>query len=197
MADNALITKAIARSAGRVYAQSYTYVQKYWKGGDDPLKFLLGWEQEAAHLHMQMAAQPELRNARGSVNHNVFAQAVNDTMPVKKTMRTIRRLFHNPAWLAYLQYLKVHARDEALDRLKATSAKAVDTYLWAQDKAKSVGDYKEARVAAGDHLDRIGATEKPQPVTQVAVVTLRGRNFTAEDLDKASPEVIIEAEKVD
>lgn len=186
------IDKAVAKQGGRgTIAQSYTYAVKFFHEGDDPLQFLLGWEQEAAHLWMRMSRSPELRNARGGVNHFQFATALNDATSSKRTVRTVRRMFLNPAWQAYLGYLKAHTRDAVLDELKRDAFGVVDDYQWARKRSRAVDDYKETRVAAADHLDRIGATEKPQPTAQIAVVTLRGRNFTAEDLDKPSPEIVL------
>lgn len=178
------ITKRPSVKASLRLAQR-TYVE-----GDDPLKYLLPWEQKAAELYVRLGAIPELTNKQGLPYSDEFHTQFWAEMPMlpKRTYLTGLRL--NPAWLAYVKYLRDHAREAVLGTLHNTATRAVDNYLWAQEAARKAEDYKETRMASADHLDRIGATEKPPTTTvQVANIQLHSRNFTAADLLAPSPEL--------
>lgn len=117
----------------------------------------------------------------------------------KLTERKMMNILRNPAAKRYARKQKEDLRALAMRRLKDSIPEVVDDYHWARQAAREAGDYREVRVGAADHLDRVGATEKPPTqVAQVAVIQLRGRNFGAENLLAPSPELIgevIEAPK--
>lgn len=98
-------------------------------------------------------------------------------------------LKHTNAFKEYMRLLKVAPAQKALARLDAQVDEVVDDYLDARTMAREAKDHKELRVAASDHLDRIGATRKKETpvVVQAVQIVLRSKNFTAENLLEASP----------
>ena len=117
-------------------------------------------------------------------------RAVDPRITEKKMMTILRQ----PACKRYARHTKEHLRDLAMKRLKDAVPEAVDDLFWAREAAKNALDYREVRVGAEGHLDRVGATEKPPTtVAQVAVIQLHGRNYTPDDLMKAGPELLGEA----
>ena len=161
-------------------------------GESDPLHFLFPWEQQAAELYVSLALDPTGMNSFGGnrARRNVYQEQFEAEFGIPLTMSRRTQLHGNPAWRAYVQQLKDDARGQALKKLKNKASRAVETYLWAQDTARGSGDYKEARVAAGDHLDRIGATEKPsvQPVQAIQIV-VKSRNVDLANPFKELPAV--------
>ncbi len=168
-----------------------------YQDGDDPLKYLAPWEQRAAEVYITLARQPEFTDRRGRVYMDDFTRQVAGEFAVAAgAMRArLTKVLRNPAWVAYKELLLRQGRDLALTRLKAEAGAVTTDYLWARTAAKEAGDYKATHVAAADHLDRIGASEKPpSSVVQIATVNLRSRNFTEDNLLAPSPELIGEAE---
>ena len=158
--------------------------------GDDPLTFLQPWERIAAEVYVRLGAVPELTHRSGDVYADAFHTQLFVDVPTLPKRPYLKRLQANPAWRAYVGSLQHHARDHAMSTLQATAQLAVSNYLWAQESARSAGDYKETRMAAGDHLDRVGATEKPPDhVLQVANIVLRSRNFSEDALLAPGPQL--------
>lgn len=111
------------------------------------------------------------------------------------TERRMMGVLRNPAARRYVRHTRETMRDAAMKRLKDVTPEVVDDYFWARQAARQASDYKETRLAAADHLDRIGVSEKPPTTTvQVAAITLRSRNFDEADLLKESP--LLEGEVV-
>ena len=188
MPDNLPVKRANATG-------SATAARKFFVEGADPLEFLLPWERIAAEVYVRIGGLPEMTNRDGDPYADAFHTQLFVDIPSLPKRAYLRRLQANPAWRAYVGDLQHHARTHAMSKLQATAQRAVDNYLWAQESARSAGDYKETRMASGDHLDRVGATEKPPDhVVQVATITLRSRNFDETDLLKAGPELLQEAD---
>ena len=183
----------------RLVPSSLLRARKQYREGDDPLTYLLPWEAKAAEVYVRVGLMPEATSRKGDPYADVFNVELLRAAPeLPSNMFYVKRLRANPAWMAYVQYLKAHARDKVLDTLHGTAFRAADTYVWAQEEARKVGDYAEARKAAGDHLDRIGATEKPPTTTvQIATINLRSRNFDTENLLAESPALEGEVVKPD
>ena len=90
----------------------------------------------------------------------------------------------------YRAAMKRRVRQTALTTLGKHVPVVVKDYLWAREAAKDQGDYKETRMAAVDHLDRLGITlKKEQAPVQMQTIILRGRNFDAATLDAPTPEI--------
>jgi len=180
----------------RTLASSRTHATKHFvEGESDPLEFLLPWEQRAAEIYVELSMAPVGEGAwrLGSANVTEFLARIKEEFKVDLPKWQRPALHGNPAWRDYVRQLRSDARGQALKKLKRKATKAVDTYLWAQDTARKEGDYKEARVAAGDHLDRIGATEKPnvQPVQAIQIV-VKSRNVDLANPFKELPAVEVE-----
>jgi hypothetical protein len=66
----------------------------------------------------------------------------------------------------------------------------VEDYLWSRTAAREQGDYKEVRMAAVDHLDRLNITlKKDAPQVAVQTIVLRGKNFGIDTLDDPTPAI--------
>lgn len=171
---------------------SASNAQRYFVPGEsDPLHFLRPWEQRTAELYVEMSVGPADETRRsGRISLEEFGEVFRQEFGAEYNIAIRAGLHSNPAWKAYVQQLRDDARGVALKKLKNRASKAVDTYLWAQDRARESDDYKEARVAAGDHLDRIGATEKPnvQPVQAIQIV-VKSRNVDLANPFKELPAV--------
>lgn len=172
---------------------SNTLATKYFgeHGSTDPLSFLTEWEKDAAVFYVSQWNNPDARwgtHLRTSHFHDpLIARGISK--------RYIHRLFMNPAWVAYTNYLKTQTREAVMGKLKSQAFEVVDDYEWSRQEARRNNDYKETRIAASDHLDRIGATERPQPMqAQQVTVVLKSRNFTEEEPLRQLPAV--EAEEV-
>ena len=108
----------------------------------------------------------------------------------KLTERKMMNILRNPAAKRYARKQKEDLRALAMRRLKDSIPEVVDDYHWARQAAREAGDYREVRVGAADHLDRVGASEKaPTVAVQVANITLHSRNFTSENLLAESPQL--------
>ena len=92
----------------------------------------------------------------------------------------------------YRKALWMRGRKIALRALKNNTMDVVDDYLWSRTAAKDQGDYKEVRLAAVDHLDRLGVTLKKEVQQQQAqvIVIKGGGNFDVSNLDTPTPEVL-------
>jgi hypothetical protein len=91
----------------------------------------------------------------------------------------------------YRKALYMKGRKIALRTLSKHTSDVVDDYLWSRKQAKEQLDYKEVRLAAVDHLDRLGITLKRQEApAQTQVIVLRGSNFDVATIDTPTPEVL-------
>ena len=96
----------------------------------------------------------------------------------------------NAAGRRYRATMRERLRAHALRKLGKQVPAVVEDYLWSRTAAKDQGDYKEVRMAAVDHLDRLGITlKREQQAVQVQTIVLRGRNFDASTLDAPTPEI--------
>ena len=112
----------------------------------------------------------------------------------KLTERKMMTILRNPACKRYARHIKDNMREAAMKRLKDVVPEVVDDYFWARESARKAEDYKETRLAATDHLDRVGISEKPPTqVAQVAVIQLHARNYSTENLLAETPAVEGEA----
>ena len=80
-----------------------------------------------------------------------------------------------------------------VEALRQDAWDAYQTFKWSREKAVETGDYKEARLAASDHLDRIGATEKPREIVPNLTIVLQGKNADAANLLAPMTEIVVEA----
>lgn len=174
---------------------SNTRVAKLFQEGvDDPLAFLEPWEQRAAEIYVTLGLDPLTRAAKDGVVVDVFKNALKEELGIVAA-GTRSRLHSNAAWKAYVRSLREDTRKGVLDKLHRDAYAAYGTYKWARETAVKENDYKEARLAAADHLDRIGATEKPpEVVQQVATIIVRSRNVDVAEPLRALPEVEVEEE---
>ena len=115
------------------------------------------------------------------------------------TLDQLDTLSRTMEFCGYVQKLASMGRAVVRERLMQTAPDAVEDIIWAREKAREMEDYKETRLAAGQHLDMIGATEKAGAGTvNMVTVVLRGRNFDSDTLEKALPIVeVTEAQIVD
>jgi hypothetical protein len=91
----------------------------------------------------------------------------------------------------YRKALYMKGRKIALRTLSKHTSDVVDDYLWSRKQAKDQLDYKEVRLAAVDHLDRLGITlKRDQPQQQAQIIVLKGSNFDVATLDTPTPEVL-------
>ena len=100
----------------------------------------------------------------------------------------IKKLLASSRARQYKQYLRKRMRLLALRSMTKRLPEVVEDYHWSRETAREQGDYKEVRMAAIDHLDRLGVTLKREvPAQAVQVVVLKGRNFDLSDIDKPTP----------
>lgn len=160
----------------------------YDQAKNNPLQFLHPWEIQAAELFVMcekdpltLPTMPPQHVGRpkkwGVLMSGTFGTRFCEAAGFNLHTKHRKNLEGNPAWRHYVQQLKEETKNVVLQKLKTDALEAYDTYKWSREAAKGAGDYKEARLAAGDHLDRIGATEKPREQSQNVVVILRGRNY--------------------
>lgn len=109
---------------------------------------------------------------------------------VKMTLDEAWAAVDNAGGRRYRATLRERARATALRTLAKHTPVVVEDYLWSRTAAREQGDYKEVRMAAVDHLDRLNITLKKE-TAQVAVQTivLRGKNFDVATLDEPTPEI--------
>lgn len=172
--------------------------KKVWDGTQDPLLLLSPQEAKAAELYVSLANGAKALPDQMGRQRLSFGGLFRDYFGFDLTTEVKKSLLKNPAWLAYVEQLKHHAKQVALARLDADATNAVDDYLTARDMAKDAKDYKELRLASQDALDRIGASRRVQSTQgQVGGVTiiLKSRNFEHAELLKQLPPV--EAEVVE
>lgn len=168
----------------------------------DPLHFLHPHEAKAAELFALMDGQPETVSTLPGTPRKwttmlsgAFCTRWRETFGYEITPRIRKGLELNPAWRHYVYLLKTKPRDAVMKLLEEQGMAAARDFIEARVMAKAAADYKELRLAASDHLDRLGATQKPTAVQQNVVVVLKGRNYTAENLglDNEDAEIVVEA----
>lgn len=166
-------------------------MRQHWDSGKDPLEFLYPHEITAAEIWTSMRLDPsQPKNWAGiPKDKRAFGTRFCEHFGFELTSGMKHGLMTNPAWNAYVRSLMLQTRDAVMKKLEGTAFRAAENYLWAQEKARETGDYKETRVAAADHLDRVGATQKPELTKQAVVVILQSRNFTERSLTKELPTV--------
>ncbi len=175
-------------------------VEGFDREKDNPLAFLHPNEALAAELFVLAAGDPATvatmpagKPRKWSVLlSGAYATRCREAFGFDLMPHHRKGLQDNPAWQAYVRKLTQEPRDAVMAMLKTQSVAAAKDYLWSREAAKQAGDYKETRVAAADHLDRIGATEKPENVAQNIVVVLRGRNFDEGNLMRELPATEVE-----
>ena len=107
----------------------------------------------------------------------------------------LQALIHSSAFQVYVRRKRQLAKLYIKRGLEADAPNALQDYLWSREKAKEEGDYKEVRLGAQDAFDRLGVVSKKESEqTNRIVITLRGRNFDAHDLDRELP--VIQAEEI-
>jgi len=120
----------------------------------------------------------------------LLLEEVQRTVDPRLTEKKMMTILRNPACKRYARHTKEHLRELAMKRLKDAVPEAVDDLFWARQAAKTAQDYKEVRVGAEGHLDRVGATEAPpKTVVQMANIVLQGRNYTTDNLLAPGPEL--------
>lgn len=166
----------------------------------NPLQFLHPCEILAAEIFVGVDKDPQTRNTYpkgkerkwSGLQSGAFGTRWRERMGFDLGFQHRKALEENPAWRHYVLQLKESQKEVVMARLKQDAIDAYDTYKWSRESAKAAGDYKEARLAAADHLDRIGATEKPREIQPNVVVILKG---------SVSPETVfsepIEAEVIE
>lgn len=167
---------------------------------DNPLAFLHPHEARAAELFVLAEGDPITASTMPSgpartwsvLRSGTYLTRWQGLFGFEMTRRHRAALEGNPAWRAYVNQLRTKTAEAVLARLEADGLEAYTHYTEARKMALKAEDYRELGKQAGDHLDRIGATKKPQPPVQQAVVIIRGRNFDETTLDKQLPEPEIE-----
>ena len=168
----------------------------YEESRHNPLQFLLPGEVKAAEIFAMVSRDPTAGQTYppgpvrkwSALRSGSFNTRFHEATGFSLSYKHRKSLEENAAWRHYVRMLLEESKDVVMQKLKNDALEAYDTYKWSREAARLEGDYKEARLAAADHLDRIGATEKPQPQQQVQVIVLRGRTFEEGNLMKELPE---------
>ena len=172
----------------------------YVSGRDDPLTILHPTEALTAELFVlsqsdpkNIRSMPRGRLKKWSGLHAMhFTDAFRERFGFDLNPGDRKGLEQNPAWRDYVEKLQTQTREAVMAKMRTDALQVYDDYTWSRTKARAEGDYKETRLAAADHLDRIGATEKPEVGAQNIVVVLRGRNFDEKDLMRELPVTEVE-----
>lgn len=166
---------------------------------DNPLAHLFPNEAICAELFVLCEQDPRTARTMPSGKLNTYSvmrsgnylARFKDTFGIDMMPHVRKALERNAAWRGYLLKLRTQTREALMDSLKASGLAVMKDYQWAREEAKRQGDYKETRVAAGDHLDRIGASEKkPENIVQNLVVVLKG--MSTEALNQETAELVVE-----
>ena len=175
---------------------------------DNPLALLYPHEALTAELFVltQMdprtaSITPNTKAKWGTLRSGTFMAAFREKFGFDLNASHRKNLEMNPAWRHYVAKLQTQTREAVMEKLRSDALAAYHDYTWSREAARKAGDYKETRVAAADHLDRIGATEKPTEGGQQILVVLRGRNFNEDSLNKQLPEssaeIVVESNDVE
>lgn len=185
--------------AGQDFPLSMNTAQKQWDG-DNPFSVLHPHEVKAAELYALVDRDPATaatlrpgpKRKWSTMLSTAFEGRFRETFGIELTPRMRRGLEKNPAWAKYVRELQEQSREAVMQLLRSGALEAHADFVDSRKMARKAGDYKELRMAAADHLDRIGATEKPTNQAQMIVVTLKGRNFDEATLMKELPETTVE-----
>jgi len=175
-----------------------------FKAGDNPLAILHPHEARTAELFVLVERDPAVTITlpAGAVKtwsvllSGLFRERFHIMFGFDLLPKHRKSLTENPAFRAYVTQLREQPRDAAMQQLEQDALAATTDYLDARRMAKKAEDYKVLHLQAGDHLDRIGVSKKPDMQAQQVVVVLRGRNFTETDLDKELPAIEVETVEV-
>lgn len=167
---------------------------------DNPLAVLHPHEATVAELFVLAAGDPMTARTMPpgkdstykAMRSGAFLTRFREAFGYEMSSKMRSNLEKNPAWRCYAAQLRTQTRDAVMAKLKMDALSAYQDFKWSREKARLVGDYKETRLAAGDHLDRIGATEKPEAVAHNVVVVLKGRNFDEATLMRELPSTTVE-----
>lgn len=169
----------------------------------NPLQFLHPCEKLAAEIFVGVHNDPQTRPTYpkgkerkwSGLLSGAFGTRWKDACGYDLLPKNRKSLQDNPAWQHYVRMLMEEQVAVVKQKLREDALDAYDTFRWSREKAKAEGDYKEARLAASDHLDRIGATEKPREIAQNVVVVLKGSSPETIFVEPVETEVVeIEAE---
>jgi hypothetical protein len=171
---------------------------------DNPLQFLHPNEVTCAELFVLASGDPMLVRTMppgpprkwGVLRSGTYGTRFKELFGYDLQPWQKKSLETNPAWRAYVTFLQTQTRDAVLQLLKNDAIAAYQDFKWSREEAKKKGDYKETRLAASDHLDRLGATEKPMNQVLNAVIVLKGRNFDEQNLMRELPAMEVEVVSV-
>ena len=166
----------------------------------NPLQFLHPCEILAAEIFVGVEKDPETRatfpkgkeRKWSGLQSGAFGTRWKTRMGFDLTFQNRKALEANPAWRHYVLQLKEAQKEVVMQRLKADVLDAYEDYTWSRKAARAAGDYKETRLAGADHLDRVGATEKPRETQPMVTVYLQSKTFAGGNLMKELPEVTAE-----
>lgn len=183
----------------RTFVLSSKSARTDWDGSN-PLSVLHPHEARAAEMYVlcdrDPATVPTLPSGRkrkwGVLLSGAFGTRFQEKFGIECTSRIRKGLEGNPAWRAYVTMLTDQTRDAILKRLEQDGLEAYEDYIGARGMAKQAGDYKALGLQAADHLDRIGATQKPSVEQHQIVVVLKGRNYDENTLMQELPATTVE-----
>lgn len=158
---------------------SYSRVHKEWTPETDPLDVLHPNEIRAAELYAALWLDPAIEKRKGpAMNQLPWGTAFRETFGIELDSKIKKLLHSNPAWTAYVKMLKTQTRAVVMRKMEQDALGAYEDHKWARKRAKEKDDYKEARLAADAHLDRVvGAAMRPAAVQQAVVVVIKSPNF--------------------
>lgn len=185
-------------SSGKKAAQISSMVKNDWSR-ENPLSVLHPHEVKCAELYVVALSDPHTTRTMplgdfskwAVLKSGGFSTRFSECFGYELTTKISDGLKNNPAWRALVQSYLTQSRDAVLAKLKAEGLAAAEDFIWSRRRAKEKDDYKATREAAGDHLDRIGATEKPQQVAAQTVVILQGRNYTDKNLSEPMEAIVV------
>lgn len=171
----------------------------YVSGRDDPLTILHPTEALTAELFVLCQSDPrQMKTMRkpirkwAGLHANHFVDSFREKFGFDLQASDRKGLEQNIAWRDYVEKLQTQTREAVMAKMRTDALQVYDDYTWSRTEARTQGDYKETRLAAADHLDRIGATEKPEVGAQNVIVVLRGRNFDEQTLMRELPVTEVE-----
>lgn len=172
----------IQRFSGAFRTSTKLALQSHYdEGKHNPLQFLHPCEKLAAEIFVGVHNDPASRvtypkgkeRTWSGLLSGAFGSRWKESCGYDLTPSNRKRLESNPAWRHYVRMLMEEQTSVVKQKLRDDALDAYDTFKWSRETARRQGDYKEARLAASDHLDRIGATEKPREIAPNVVVVLQ------------------------
>lgn len=177
-----------------VFPLSLARVKKIWDGTQNPLDLLTPSEVRAAEIWASLAFDPQ--SGKKGTFHARFRETFGFDLPGK----TKQSMLKNPAWKAYVRQLLEETRATVMTKLETSAMKAFEDYIWSREEARKAADYKEVRLGAADHLDRIGATRRvagPAAGNSVTIVLKGAPEVTHATIMRQLPAVEAEIEEED